>query len=350
MDRRQWLLAERPGLNGPLMAFFIAGLCVATLTGAIRWLALRSSMLDHPNPRSAHMEPLPLGGGAAIAIVVCMWLAVAPLDGLNGIVLALAGAAIAAIGFVDDLRSVSKWLRLLVHGMAIAVLLRATEQMGHLDIPGLPRQDLLEASVALISLMWLVNLYNFMDGIDGLAAAEAVTTSLGMAACLHFGGYFAPESFALCLVTAGSALGFLVWNWPPARIFMGDVGSGFLGFVMGALAILAHRQAGLSLWVPVILLSVFVTDASLTLLRRMARRERWYEPHRLHAYQRLSRRFGAHRPVTVIAIAVNLFWLMPLAIAAARRPEIAGLLAGVAYTPVITCALLAGSGRPEADT
>jgi len=142
-------------------------------------------------------------------------------------------------------------------------------------------------------------------------------------------------------------LGFLVWNWPPARIFMGDVGSGFLGFLLGALVLVAHRDAGLNLWVPLILLAVFVTDSTVTLLRRLIRRERWYEPHRIHAYQWLSRRFGSHRPVTLIAIAVNVFWLMPIAFAAATHPERAGWLAAVAYAPVVAGALLAGSGRSE---
>ena len=335
-------------MSEPITAFLIASLCAAGLTGAIRWLALRHGLLDYPNPRSAHAMPLPLGGGAAIAVVVCAWLALAPFGNATGLLVAVAGAAVAVIGFIDDRRSVSKWGRLLVHGVAIAVILRATRHLGPLEVPGLPVDALLGVFVALVALMWLVNLYNFMDGIDGLAAAEAVTASLGLAACLQFGGYFAPGLLTSCLVAAGASLGFLAWNWPPARIFMGDVGSGFLGFLLGTLALIAHRQAGLSLWVPAILLAVFVTDTSVTLLRRVIRRERWYEPHRLHAYQWLSRRFGSHRPVTLIVVVVNLVWLMPIAITAARRPEIAGLLACVAYAPVVVGALLAGAGRPEA--
>ena len=330
-----------------MIAFLISALGASALTGVIRWLAPRYSLLDYPNPRSAHAAPLPVGGGLAIVLVACTWLAFAPFG--RGLVLLLAssGAAVAIIGFIDDRHTVSKWARLLVHGAAIVVLLWATRDLGPLQVPGLPENGLLTEVVVLIALMWLVNLYNFMDGIDGLAAAEAVIVSLGLAACIHLGGYAAPGVLTGCLVTAGASLGFLAWNWPPARIFMGDVGSGFLGFLLGAFALVAHREAGLSLWVPAILLAAFVTDATVTLLRRMIRRERWYEPHRLHAYQWLSRRFGSHRPVTLIALVVNLLWLLPLAIVAARRPEIAGLIAFVAYAPVAAGALLAGSGRPE---
>jgi Fuc2NAc and GlcNAc transferase len=270
-------------------------------------------------------------------------------DGV-GVVVALSGAIVAAIGFVDDHRTVSKWSRLVVHAAAAALLLHATRHLGPLRIPGLPVAALVQELCALIALMWLLNLYNFMDGIDGLAAVEAVTVSLGLAACIYLGGYSAPDVQLACLATAGASLGFLVWNWPPARIFMGDVGSGFLGFLLGALALVAHRETGLTPWAPAILLAAFVTDASVTLLRRLVRGERWYEAHRLHAYQWLSRRSGSHQPVTVIVLAVNVLWLAPMAIAAARWPESAGFFAAVAYAPVIAGALIAGAGRPEAGT
>lgn len=329
------------------MAFLVAALAAMALTGAIRWLALRSGWLDYPNPRSAHVAPLPVSGGVAIVVVSSAWFALAPIGTTAQIVVALCGWTIAIVGFIDDRRPVSKWARLLTQVAAIGVLMLVTREFGPLHVPGLPGDGLLAVLSTWLALTWLVNLYNFMDGIDGLAAAEAVTVGLGLAGCLHFGGYGAPAIVTGCCLVSGASLGFLVWNWPPARIFMGDVGSGFLGFLLGALALLAHREAGLSLFVPLILLAVFVTDATVTLLRRVVRRERWYEPHRIHAYQWLSRRFGSHRPVTLIAIAVNAFWLIPIAFAAATRPEVAGELFVLAYAPVVFGALLAGSGRPE---
>ena len=337
-------------MSAQWLAFILATGCAAALTWVARWLAIRHGFLDYPNPRSAHATPLPLGGGVAVVLVVCAGLLVVPMGGGTGPVIAACGAALAVVGFVDDRRGVPMWLRLLVQGLAVGVLIFSTRELGRLYVPGLPVDGLVGTLCLFIAFMWLLNLYNFMDGIDGLAAAEAVVVCLGLALCLHLGSYEAPSVLLMCLVTAGAALGFLFWNWPPARIFLGDGGSGFVGFLLGALALVAHLEAGLSLWVPAILLAVFVADASLTLLRRMIRRERWYEPHRLHAYQWLRRRFRAHRPVTLIAIAIGVLWLTPLAVAAARRPEIAGMLAAIAYAPVVVGALLGGSGRPEAGT
>lgn len=329
-----------------------AAVMSAGLTGCVLWLARRFRLLDVPNPRSAHRVPVPTGGGAAIVVIVCASILLAPMgeDGrlTHGLVVALAGATVAVIGFIDDSRHVSKWWRLLVHSAAIAVVLQATRDPGSLGGTDLSALSWLRGLVVLVALMWLLNLYNFMDGLDGLAAVEAVTVSLGLAAALHFAPHPAPGLLPVCVATAGASLGFLAWNWPPARIFMGDVGSGFLGFLFGALTVIAQRDAGLSPWVPAVLLAVFVTDASVTLTRRMLRGERWYESHRLHAYQWLGRRFGSHRPVTLVVLAVNVLWLMPMAILAARMPDVAWLIAGVAYAPVLAGAVLAGAGRPEA--
>jgi Fuc2NAc and GlcNAc transferase len=332
-------------------AFTSAFVLALALTGGIRALAMHHRLLDVPNERSAHEAPMPVGGGAAVVAVVCGWLLLVPLgDGIgidSSVIVALAGLAVAFVGFVDDSRGVSKWRRLIVHASAVVLLVAGTHELGPLAVPGLTARPAFGLVVAAFGLMWLVNLFNFMDGIDGLAAMEAVFVSLALAVCVYCGPVPDPKVIALSLATGGASLGFLAWNWPPARIFMGDVGSGFLGFLLGALALIAHRAAGLSLWVPAILLAVFVTDATVTLLRRMARRERWYESHRLHGYQWLSRRFGAHQPVTLIALAVNVVWLLPLALWAGRRPDAAGLIALLAYGPVIIGVLIAGAGRPE---
>src|SRR5207253_813322 len=153
-------------------------------------------------------------------------------------------------------------------------------------------------------LLWLLNLFNFMDGIDGIAAGEAVFVSLSVAAAALASGS-GDRSVWLAFIVAGAALGFLRWNWPPARIFMGDVGSGFLGFMLGSLSIIAHQKWRVPVSVPLILLGVFVADATTTLLCRIFRGEKWYASHRSHAYQRLSQRFGAHGPVTFLVMLVN---------------------------------------------
>ncbi len=144
-----------------------------------------------------------------------------------------------------------------------------------------------------------------------------------------------------------SSLGFLVWNWPPARIFLGDVGSGFLGIVIGFLAVFSVSSGQLPLWSWLILSAVFLVDATVTLLRRVIRRERWYEAHRSHAYQHLSRRFKSHLKVVWAVCAVNIFWLFPLALIAAFFPGYTFLCMFFAFSPLIWGAIRLGAGLPD---
>jgi Fuc2NAc and GlcNAc transferase len=200
--------------------------------------------------------------------------------------------------------------------------------------------------IVVVGLVWLLNLYNFMDGIDGLAASEAVCVALGLAGAAILAGYRG-EALWFALLLAGSSLGFLYWNWSPARIFMGDVGSGFLGFALGALSLDTMRGAGLPVHVPLILFAVFVTDATVTLVRRVLQGARWHEAHRSHAYQRLARRYGSHRPVVVGVLLVNLGWLLPLSFSVVRWPGFADVFLVVAYVPIAVMVAVTKAGRQE---
>jgi Fuc2NAc and GlcNAc transferase len=200
---------------------------------------------------------------------------------------------------------------------------------------------------AIISLyvVWMLNLTNFMDGIDGIASVETITVCAGAA----FSSVLASPNARLWLaplVLASATLGFLVWNWPPAKIFMGDVGSGFLGLMLAVLALEAAWAAPRLFWSWVILFGVFVVDATVTLIRRVARGERFYEAHRSHAYQHVATRRGAHQPVTLAVGAINLCWLLPLAllVALGRLDGLAAL--AVAYTPLVIGAVRMGAGKP----
>jgi Fuc2NAc and GlcNAc transferase len=170
-----------------------------------------------------------------------------------------------------------------------------------------------------LGIAWTVNLFNFMDGIDGIASAEAVFISWGGAWLAPLMGSAAAVPAVGCTFGA-VCCGFLVWNWPPARIFMGDVGSGYLGFVLVVLALAATRENPAALAVWLILGGIFFCDAFVTLVRRLARGERLYQAHRSHAYQWLSRRWGSHRSVTLAVVCVNLGWLLPAAWFAAVHP------------------------------
>ena len=332
----------------PLVAF-VASL---VLTAWVRSLTLRHGLLDIPNARSSHVVPTPRGGGAAIVIVVGFALVLT--SGVDprftAALLSITSGAllVAGIGFIDDRHGVPARIRFAVHSAAVMLLLGSTSSLGPLHVPGAEGNPVAQSIIAFVALVWLLNLFNFMDGIDGIAGVEAAAVSLGLAACLHIGGGADPV-LRLCLVVAATTLGFLAWNWPPARIFMGDVGSGFLGFMLGALAVLADRSSTVTLWVPAILLAVFVVDATTTLLRRMWQRQRWYEAHRSHAYQILSRRFRGHLPVTLGVLLVNIFWLLPFAVVATLRPEAGAILALVAYAPLLALTLWAGAGKPGND-
>jgi Fuc2NAc and GlcNAc transferase len=236
--------------------------------------------------------------------------------------------------------------RLSAHTLSAGYFLAVTGGSPVLGIAWLDAIPALAFLMALLGLVWLLNAFNFMDGIDGLAASEAAVVSAGLALVAGISGGAAATEVCAVLLVASSA-GFLWWNWPPARIFMGDVGSGFLGVTLGMLALLAVREAKVPVWVPVILGGSFMVDASVTLLRRVARGGKWYLPHRTHAYQWLSRRWGAHLPVVILVLAINVAWLLPLALIAQQRPNMAGVLTLVAYVPLVGLALKAGSGRAE---
>lgn len=333
------------------LVIVIAGVLAGLLTRQVLGYASRRALLDVPNERSSHSVPKPRGGGLAIATVfvggALLLAALGRLDGIAAAALVAGGALVAAVGWIDDRRGVPARVRFAVHVTAVAFAIAGTAGLGTLRMPGFPEWPWVQFIAAAFALVWLINLFNFMDGIDGLAGAEAVFVASGLVACLVLDGQGGAGGAVCAALLAGASFGFLAWNWPPARIFMGDVGSGFLGFALGGVALLAHRETGLNLWVPTILLAVFVTDATLTLVRRIARGERWYAAHRSHAYQWLSRKHGAHRPVTIGVVAVNLGWLLPLAILATRFPAHAGQLAALAYLPLLPLALWSGSGRPE---
>jgi Fuc2NAc and GlcNAc transferase len=323
--------------------------CAWWLTGRVRRYALARSLMDLPNARSSHQVPTPRGGGLAIVMSLLLltgalrWLDLLPTGA--AIAVSVGGGLVALIGFIDDHGHVPARWRLLLHfAAAVTVLVGLGSTAVFVDgLWGLP--GLVVQALAVVFLVWLLNLYNFMDGIDGLAGIEALTCALAGGFLLWLSGAVGLAALAWGLALASA--GFLRWNFPPARIFMGDVGSGFVGLVLGALA-LASAGVDLGLfWAWMILLAVFVTDATLTLARRALRGERVHEAHRSHAYQRAARRFGSHARVTLAAGLINLLWLTPLAVlvAAGLLHALAGLV--LAYGPLAALAAWLGAGLPD---
>ncbi|HLN50118.1 MAG TPA: glycosyltransferase family 4 protein [Steroidobacteraceae bacterium] len=323
----------------------------ALLTGWVRRLALAHKVLDVPNKRSSHRAPTPRGGGMAIVVSLLAAVAVLGAVGLMPSRLAtalwLSGGVVAVVGFLDDKRHVAATVRLTVHFAAVSLFVWSRGRLPPIDF-GIAVCDMGYAGsvVGILALVWFLNLYNFMDGIDGIASVEAISIAAAAALILVMRGIESP-AIPLLLFMAAAVGGFLVWNWPPARIFMGDAGSGFLGFVLGAIAWTTAASGELSVWFWLILFGAFFVDATLTLLRRWRLGEPLAAAHRSHAYQRLSRRLGSHRTVTLGCLAVNVLWLAPLAWLAAARPSWGALLVLVAWAPLCIYVWRSGAGLPD---
>ncbi len=309
------------------------------MTGFVRHYALLCKVIDIPNHRSSHTIPTPRGGGVAFVFLFLMGLVYLGYCGevsfLEALGLFVAGAGVGALGLIDDRRPIpAKW-RLLAHFLASGFALYCLGGMVSL-LPSswyIPGAGLVMNLVALVYLVWVLNLYNFMDGINGLAAVEAITVCLGGALIYGLQGY--NDMVLLPLVLAVAVTGFLFWNFPVARIFMGDVGSGFLGLMIGIFSIQAAHVHTAFFWGWLILSGVFIVDATITLLRRICNGSRIDEPHRQHAYQRAVDMFDSHVKVTVAILLINLVWLLPIAVLVGLGylHGVTGLL--IAYLPLV---------------
>lgn len=331
-----------------ILPFALIGALIGT--AMLRKYALSNSLIDIPNSRSSHTLPTPRGGGVAIVV---SFIASAILLGVSGLIpwmlvwgLVLPGTLIALIGFLDDHGHVPARWRLLGHFAAAALAM--------FFVNGLPLIQFFDFSLDLgwfgyavgaVFLVWLLNLYNFMDGIDGLASLEAIFVCAGGAILYALAN--ATELIWLPLTLACAVAGFLYWNFPPARIFMGDAGSGFLGITLGVLSLQAASINPALLWAWLILLGVFIVDATCTLFVRLLRGEKVYEAHRSHAYQIMSRRTGSHRRVSLVVLAINCVWLLPLSVLVCLGVVDGVLGVAVAYFPLVVAALRIKAGQRE---
>ena len=326
-------------------------LVAAFITGVARKRALLHGVIDVPNERSSHLTPTPRGGGVSIVVAATAGLLALTWLGAMRIQLLLAigggGLAVAIVGFLDDRRRLSVAVRFAVH---LAAALWALSWLGGLPAVRVGAEIVTLGwsgyVLGLLAIVWVLNLFNFMDGIDGIAASEATFISWAGALLCYMSPVSSEVTWAAVLLGT-ACLGFLRWNWPPARIFMGDVGSGYLGYVIAVLALAAARESPVALWAWLILGGVLFVDATVTLARRTLRRERIHEAHRSHAYQWLARRWRSHGKVAVAVLAVNLLWLLPCAAVAVRLPAYAAALVIIALAPLAVLAFALGSGRKE---
>lgn len=320
------------------------------LTWVLRRYAISRSVIDIPTARSSHSVPTPRGGGVAIVLV---FLSVLPILAIENFLswslvwsLIGGGAGVAILGFLDDHGHIAARWRLLGHFTAAVWSLCWFGGMPDIVLFGVNiGWGWLGNIFAVFYLVWMLNLYNFMDGIDGIASIEAIAACLGASLLYWLGGF---ETLIVApLVLAMAVAGFLFWNFPPARIFMGDAGSGFLGITLGLLSLQAAWASPQLFWGWLILLGVFIVDATVTLMRRLLRGDKVYEAHRSHAYQFASRHYGRHLPVTLAVAVINLFWLLPLAACVVLRYMDGALALIVAYVPLVLIAIRFHAGELE---
>lgn len=307
------------------LIFVGAMLSTLALTAWVRAYALRRQVMDIPNARSLHQTPTPRGGGLALVVPVLLVEALAIraqwLTWPVGLILLSGPSVLALLGWCDDRRPLGAGLRFGVQLGVAGTSCLALWWLGGRALPGY------WVPALALGMVWFINLFNFMDGSDGLAGSQSLAAGLGLAALALQSGEMAQAAGLLAL--AGASLGFLGWNWSPARIFMGDVGSCFLGCayaLWGVLAVLTGTHS----WPFLILFAPFITDATLTLCWRMGVGERWWQAHRSHVYQRLILAGATHAQLAQGCLALVLL-LCPLAWLAQHWPAKAGLATTLAY-------------------
>jgi Fuc2NAc and GlcNAc transferase len=317
-----------PWLSSALIAFVVSYLAC----DRVRLIAQASGMIALPGERQSHARPTPTGGGLGLVFSILFtsvliqfyW----PLPAFWWQHLVPGFIMLAVIGWFDDKHSVSSLLRLLVQLVVSLWLLGFAWS-------GFNFSHLLWYAAALLTMIWMMNLYNFMDGSNGMAGFQGVFTGLVLAGSFYTGG---AETMALMsLVVAAACAGFLPLNFPGARVFMGDVASVPLGFMFAALLLYGLETGSLHWPVALLVLSLFIVDATLTLLRRVFRGERWYTAHAQHVYQRLIAHGWPHSRVLVLYQAINILWVLPVAVMAEMYPANAMTIVVMTYCLLGTC-------------
>jgi len=303
-----------------LSAFLFSLLGTRLLILALR---RRTFMLDKPNARSNHLNPTPKGGGIAVvmALVICLVQA----DFSYGVLFSM--LLLAAVSLLDDLLDLSPIVRLLTQALAVCVPLFLLDKPMICD--WLPLW--LDKLIIGLAWIWFINLFNFMDGIDGISATEMICISLGLCLIMVFADHFPGDIFTYAMILGAAACGFLWWNWHPAKIFLGDVGSVPIGFLSFYLLLLAHEQGFTA--AALILPAYYISDSTITLVRRLYKRKKIWQAHSEHYYQKAVRGGRSHDSVARYIFGINLLLIM-LATLATLSPEVAHIHISMAYAIV----------------
>ncbi len=320
------------------------------LTYYYRYFARSFGIIDIPNDRSSHQKPIPRGAGVAFAIAFNLMLAALVFSGFLSLKYTLSvflgGPIILLVGYWDDLKSLTARLRLASH-FFVSVLIVALITAGfkkEIAISFLPAIPIVTVLFSVFFIAWFINLYNFMDGCDGLAASIGMVGA-GLIAILSF--FSGSNDLAIIyLVLAYCLAAFLVFNWHPARVFMGDCGAYYLGYVFGALALVSKLYYDNSLYIHLIIFGAFVVDATWTLIQRLLRGQKPYMAHKEHAFQKLLAKGWGHSRVTAFYVLVTVLWLFPMAAFSSHYSNWSFWFLVVAYIPLYIMVLMVKAGRP----
>jgi Fuc2NAc and GlcNAc transferase len=309
-------------------------------------MAHAHALLDEANERSSHKLPTPRIGGISFVVLntifICGYFAFThnQIFSPNFLALLLPPLLVALVSVIDDIKNgISRKIRLIAHLGASALLIylvSASIELNLIILIGL-----------CVAIVWFINLYNFMDGIDGIAISEGIFMLLAAAA---FALTQQQDIWAILLIYLTAPLvGFLIINWQPARTFMGDIGSTYLGLLIASVLLLSIQQGQINYWAAIILTGTFLMDASWTLGYRIVTRQAWYSPHRSHLYQILARKLESHQSVNLINLGINFFWLLPLGYLANSLPQFGYLFTLAALLPLLLACGWAKAGKAESN-
>lgn len=318
------------------------------LTGIYRFMAIRYSWLAIPEGRSSHSSSVPRSAGFVILLLGSVYILYQFfLDAINSceLLVLIIPATIGIVGLIDDAVALSSKLRFAIYASLITMLVLSFSPITPIDVFGLS----IQASWSLIviyvfAITWLVNLFNFMDGINGIAGGQFLFVVIAGLCLLPI---TASPELNLVLVIAAAVIGFLVWNFPSGKVFMGDAGSTFLAATLGWLVMFSVEHYQASPWTWVILSACFVADTSYTLIVRIITGQPWAEAHSSHCYQILARRWLSHSKTVYTIMLINIFWLWPLAWLATRYHDYEFAIVIIAYVPLTVGCFSLGAGKAQ---
>ena len=299
-------------------------------------IAHEKKILAHKNFRTLHDNVVPRGGGVVFSLVFILNIVILyfldKIDSYTMLAVCIGGTTAVILGFIDDIRNIGKTPKL-ISQFCLAIWILLCFKGGYLiTIRWMPVW--LSIFITVISLIWLMNSYNFMDGVDGMAISGSVSIC-GTLILVLFITNGSKDLILFFLLLAVCSFAFLISNWPPAKIFMGDSGSIFLGYIFGAMIIKTTLTGDISLWTWLIVFGYFIADTTTTTIMRIILVKKWYGEHRGHAYQNLARIWGSHLKVTGYVLLFHVLWLLPLAIWSGINVELAPFAVFLALLPPI---------------